>query len=77
MLQRHSGYLQFRCIKAKHTKSSKHLESVFENTPRFSFAEDNTIFLLKSSDIIVENNTSFNAAKNIFSMVKKSVKNEQ
>lgn len=35
----------------------------FENIPRFSFAEDNTIFLLKSSNIIVENNTSFNAAK--------------
>ena len=42
----------------------------FENIPRFSFAEDNTIFLLKSSDIIVENNTLFNVAKNIFSMVK-------
>lgn len=35
----------------------------FENIPRFSFVEDNTIFLLKSSDIIVENNTSFNPAK--------------
>lgn len=35
----------------------------FENTPRFSFVEDNTIFLLKSSNIIVENNTSFNSAK--------------
>lgn len=34
----------------------------FENIPRFSFVEDNTIFLLKSSDIIV-GNTSFNPVK--------------